>query len=249
MTGGNVGVDGGGGVDPLQFEVQIEGQDSTVDDLTEVESKANALPGSDTLGETGGVGGVDDGIPRLQSESTLSGTLSTDSDTIGATGGSGMIAAKQAASGRSRAGSIDAEYGGYAAVMTGSQVAVTGPTGTQFQGEVDDEGVLTLDVQETEGGLGPAHITFREPPNADGELTVQVDPLDGTDPEDITVQVDEVGEGETKPLRRERAKDLEENPEEVWEVIDYLELICKCLERTEQWITEHQGAGKGSGLI
>lgn len=250
MTGG-VNPEGVGGADP-QIHIDFDSEEEGSAGLEEVQAKANELPGS--LGETGEASGVGGDIPRPQlSESTISGTLSSDPDEAVATGSSSVMAAHGSAA--KAAPGIE---------TSGSQIPLTNPvSGAQLQGEINDNGTLSVSFSPVEGEHRGGMATFTQPQEEGGNLTVSVEAFDSEyDPGEFTVEVEEeevtlkeleIEVEETtdeEGLKKERAEDLEENPEDnqrSW--INWIGMINKILEPCEKWIKEHQGAGKGSGLV
>lgn len=243
------GLGGGAGSIQPQHQIDVDVHDEAVENAVDVEARVNVLPSSVDLEGVSDLDSVGGSIPRdnahVQGEQdALHRTVHPDGpDEAAALGGSTLTGAIQSAEGQEDAigGVVHASANGYQTqVNPDGALNVTGPGGVQHQGRIED-GVVTLDFQETDTHP-PVQATFRGPPE-DAELTVQVDALDGSDPRDITIDVQDTTDASDR-LRTERDEDEDKNPEWKPELKDWLEAFNTIVGILERWIESHMGAGK-----
>lgn len=251
------GLGGGAGSIEPQHQIQTDTQKGADVDTSQLEAKVNVLPGSgDVEGETG-LDGVGGSIPRdnahVQGEQdALHRTVNPDGpDEAAALGGSMLTVTVDSVEGQGAEDqgvvSETSASGCQTQIHPNGQVNVTTSDGTEHTGRLEDNGALVLDIQGTDEH-SPVQLTFSEPPADNGEITVQVDALDGTDPLDVTIDVEDatVSEGS---LRTERESDMEakeKDPNQEPEWLTNLKALNDAIDLMHNWIKERMGKKGGN---
>lgn len=240
MTVANEG--GLGGVDPHRF---IESSEDAKDEakIADAKDKVNALPELEELSEEEEIHMIADDreIPRPSPQDGEQRTLQATVDRGGMTGSDVAIGGSVMTSAVIAANNQEAEVGSCRGHVDrgddGSiRITVTDPEGVTREGGIDEDGhqYLRTDLED----VGPSTVRFSEVD--DGEMTVSVEPDDGSGPHELTLEVDE--EAEDRPKFNKEDLDKAEDDEQSW--VQMLEIVNSVMKHMEEWIAQGWEKGK-----